>query len=179
MGRSGGEPSLGSLRTAFEVNANRERPDRGAETPLFRFKIHPSLPPICPLFGTSLFSISLYREIRSNRLSKTQALMQTRPGLSRKTSRNRVWGLSAPRLTRSRCGDSPISVAGGGGVEPSLGDVCVRIGGRVVCGWEKGGCGVLCFRRLTNPENRRVCRFGQSPIYLFVIPLPYFLPAPY
>jgi len=36
-------------------------------------------------------------------------------GEREKLPRNRVWGLSAPRLTRSRCGDGGIAVAGGGG----------------------------------------------------------------
>ena len=72
------QPGSRSLRTAFEVNANREEVDRGADTPLFGFKMHPVLPPSYEHFDTSLFPVSPYREILANRPTETQALMQNR-----------------------------------------------------------------------------------------------------
>ena len=63
------QPSFGSLRTAFRVNANRERLDRGADTPDFSiftkkveiplsYPLEPSLPGLRTAFG----SISVRRQ---------------------------------------------------------------------------------------------------------------------
>ena len=70
------EPSSGCLRPAFDLNANREEVDRGADTLLFGFKRPPSLPPSYEHFGTSFSPVSPYREKGANRPSKTQALMR-------------------------------------------------------------------------------------------------------
>ncbi len=105
--------SFGCLRTAFHPNANRTLPDRGADTPLLGFKIYPSPPPILDIFDTSTERVRVYPKNGANRSTKTQGLIQNRPGLSRKTPRNRVCPVSAPRFRETRCGQTPNSVQGG------------------------------------------------------------------
>ena len=104
------QPSLRETRGGDKSNANRTHPDRGADTPLFRFKSHPSKPPIFPFFDTSLEGASPYREKEANRPSETQALMQTRPRASQKSPRNRDRGVSAPRSGQTRTGQTSIAV---------------------------------------------------------------------
>jgi len=112
--KSAPQPSSGSLRTAFPPNVNRARPDLGAETPVFGFRLSPLLPPIPPLFATSPTPSSPYPKIRPVPPSKTQALMQNRPSGWRESPRNRVSGVSAPRSGETRCGHRGKSVQGGG-----------------------------------------------------------------
>ena len=104
------EPPPFTLTTAFGGDARRTDLDRGADTPLFRFKIHSPPPSICPIFDTFYFPVSPYHEIFPVPPTKTQALMQNRLRASPRSPSNRVSPLSAPRLPRSRCGDTPISV---------------------------------------------------------------------
>jgi len=111
-GKRGGEPSVRERRGGEEGDARRTHLDRGADTPLLGFNFAPVLPLSYEHFGTSLFPVSPYPEIRPNPPSKTQALMHNRPGLFRETPRNRVRGRREADGGRTRGGDNPNSVAG-------------------------------------------------------------------
>jgi len=109
-------------RTDFRVSPHRvwgkREPGRGRSRcgeSGFWVQIPPFLPPSYEHFELSPDGVRAYHEKRANRPMENQGLMPNRRRGRREMPRNRVWGLSAPRLGQTRCGDGGNSVAGGGG----------------------------------------------------------------